>query len=246
MASVSGSSYNLTRHAIVQRARRNPQLVRDFVRKACAEQPGDPPETERGWAGTIARQIESAIANLVGHESAKPGSEIPATSYPDAEIVVLHKLTLSAIQILGYLCERAGDDFDYRCHRFYAEMVFRGGASHQNETIGGYPEAEEGVRYLLSENKQGGIIPQKIDGRYPEEWTKVERLASAWNWGLSLTDAKAQLEMIPIMMGIEVNTGGNPNHTKPYKKYLDTKMSKYLNELQKADALSEDDVDRRS
>lgn len=211
-------------------------LSKELVCKALAEaNPGQPPESEQDLGMVLADGIVSALHNI-------------HPKYSREGILPIIKATFK----LAFLKKRLEEETGHGSHtlrkKFYEQMCSPDPGvpqvTHPDETNrfarDDDPDILRATDFLLDEDRGAVIIPDHVQQRADEDWDALQRKAREWSSNLSISATEACGEVIAACIAVEVHTGGNPNHTRPYKHYLYKETALVTRRLQEVTTLSVD------
>jgi hypothetical protein len=203
-------------------------LSEELVCKALDEEPGDyrldlgpqeeiefTPQERETLADILANQIVATLDNL-------------CPDGPENETLDLIEDTFAVACLKKHLEDQTNCANNTLRKAFYERMCSPDPGvthvTHSEETTTPSREAgpivEAVTGFLLDENRGGAKIPGPVQSRAEELWDLLLKKAEEWGPEYNMSEMEACREVIAATIAVEVRTGGDPDHIRPYERYI--------------------------
>lgn len=227
-------------------------LSEELVCKALDEDPGPSgvnlapveaielsPQDKERLADILANKIGGALANLRPDDS-------------ENEILDLIEDTFAVVRLKKRLENETNRASNTLRETFYERMSSRDPGvgitevTHSEETNEYDPDAHPIVQvatdFLLDEDCGGALIPSPVQSRAKKDWKLLKKKAKEWSSEYNMSETETCGEIIAATIAVEVHTGGDPDHTRPYERYISKERGATWSQL---DEVPTHPVDRR-
>lgn len=226
-------SADLSREDISNKCSQHECLTKDWVSKGFSDLGAPPPDSKSELESRMSDYINKTLANITSDYSADSIADIV-------------KLTFVISSLQEEVADRTGSDATNLRQEFYGKMSEPEVVITHKRERSYYsrkdPLVEDVTEFLLDEEASGGNIPDLVKSRAGTDWSAAKKKAKKWAVESNFDEIEACEEIIPALMAVEVHTGGNPDHTGPYERYLKSQFSEIVTKLREVGALEDDDV----